>query len=187
MDRMRALPLPALLPLIFALLFAAWFALGMLVEADDFAPLQRAVGAFFYASIATVCFGFAIRNRRRRLGGAQASVVVQRAVRTGALPEHERVDASVWRPELELLRRRYRSTLAIVPVMAVLGAGFSIWAAFTITPLWWGFLVVFVVLCAWGYRDARRSVRSIDGLLPALELHPALPGSSGVAPVRDPA
>lgn len=176
MDRFRRLPLPALLPLLFVVLWSVWFATGLLTGSDDFAPFERAIGAIVYATIATAGFGIAIAIRRRRAGGTETAAGIQRAVRTGVLPES--ADPVVWARELESTRWRYRNNRVVVPIAGVLFAAFSVWAALVISPGWWLLLVLFVGMCAYSVWETRRALRNIDHLLTTLRGTWTVPQSS---------
>ncbi|MCA5922073.1 hypothetical protein [Curtobacterium oceanosedimentum] len=166
MDRFRSLPLPALLPILFVLVGGLYFAIGLVSDQDTDSLVARAVGSFFYALVMTTFFGFLIAHRRRRAGGTETAAAIQRAVRSGELPEH--VDHVVWTRELESTRKRYRNNRVVVPVMVVLFAAFSVWAAATVSPFWWLILVLFVGACAYSVWETRRALRNIEHLLTAL-------------------
>ncbi|MGY2898024.1 hypothetical protein ACVKXF_000636 [Curtobacterium sp. PvP017] len=176
MDRFRRLPLPALLPMLFVVLWSVWFATGLLTGSDDFAPFERAIGAIAYATIATAGFGIAIAIRRRRAGGTETAVGIQRAVRTGVLPES--ADPVVWARELDSTRWRYRNNRVVVPIAGVLFAAFSVWAALVISPWWWLLLVLFTGMCAYSVWETRRALRNIDHLLTTLRGSWTVPQSS---------
>jgi hypothetical protein len=181
-DRFRRLPLPALLPLLFVVLWSVWFAMGLLTGPGDFAPVERAIGAIAYATIATAGFGIMIAIRRRQAGGTEGAAAIQRAVRTGELP-HD-VDHVVWTRELESTRKRYRNNRVIVPIMVVVFAAFSVWAALTVSPFWWAILLLFVGVCAYSVWETRRALRNIDHLLTTLRGTWTVPEPS--APQFDP-
>lgn len=114
--------------------------------------------------------------RRRQAGGTEGAAAIQRAVRTGELPGD--VDHVVWTRELESTRKRYRNNRVIVPIMVVVFAAFSVWAALTVSPFWWAILVLFVGLCAYSVWETRRALRNIDHLLTTLRGTWTVPQSS---------
>ncbi|MFJ4075055.1 hypothetical protein [Curtobacterium sp. NPDC089991] len=166
MDRFRRLPLPALLPFLFVLVGGLYFAIGLVPNPDGAGLAARAIGSLFSAVLMRVFFGFLIAYRRRRAGGTEGAAAIQRAVRSGDLPDD--VDHVVWTRELESTRKRYRNNRVIVPIMVVVFAAFSVWAALTVSPFWWAILVLFVGMCAYSVWETRRALRNIDHLLTTL-------------------
>lgn len=182
MDRFRRLPLPALLPILFVLVGGLYFAIGLASNPDGGELVARAVSSLIYAVLMTVFFGILIAYRRRRAGGTETAAAIQRAVRTGEL--HGDVDHVVWTRELESTRKRYRNNRVIVPIMVVVFAAFSIWAALTVNPFWWAILVLFVGSCAYSVWETRRALRNIEQLLTTLRGTWTVPEPS--APQFDP-
>lgn len=176
MDRFRRLPLPALLPILFVLVGGLYFAIGLVSNPDGGGLAARAIGSLFSAVLMTVFFGFLIAYRRRRAGGTEGAAAIQRAVRSGDLPDD--VDHVVWTRELESTRKRYRNNRVIVPIMVVIFAAFSVWAALTVSPFWWAILVLFVGMCAYSVWETRRALRNIDHLLTTLRGTWTVPQSS---------
>ncbi|ROS47333.1 hypothetical protein [Curtobacterium sp. PhB78] len=176
MDRFRRLPLPALLPILFVLVGGLYFAIGLVSNPDGAGLAARAIGSLFYAVLMTVFFGFLIAYRRRRAGGTEGAAAIQRAVRSGDLPDD--VDHVVWTRELESTRKRYRNNRVIVPIMVVVFAAFSVWAALTVSPFWWAILVLFVGMCAYSVWETRRALRNIDHVLTTLRGTWTVPQSS---------
>ncbi|PYY60653.1 hypothetical protein DEJ17_05735 [Curtobacterium sp. MCSS17_011] len=155
-----------MLPILFVLVGGLYFAIGLVSNPSREALVARAASSLVYAVLMTTFFGFLIAYRRRRAGGTETAAAIQRAVRTGDLPAH--VDHVVWTRELESTRKRYRNNRFLVPIMVVLFAALSIWAATTISPFWWLILVVFVGICAYSVWETRRALRNIERLLTAL-------------------
>lgn len=91
------------------------------------------------------------------------------------------VDHVVWVRELESTRKRYRNNRVLVPVMAVVFAAFSVWAALTVSPFWWILLVVFLGFCAYSVWETRRALRNIDSLFGRLRGTWPVPGDGGSA------
>ncbi|ROQ07218.1 MULTISPECIES: hypothetical protein [unclassified Curtobacterium] len=166
MDRFRRLPLPALLPILFVLVGGLYFAIGLASNPDGGGLAARAIGSLFSAVLMTVFFGFLIAYRRRRAGGTEGAAAIQRAVRSGDLPAD--IDHVVWTRELESTRKRYRNNRVIVPIMVVVFAAFSVWAAMTVSPFWWAILALFVGMCAYSVWETRRALRNIEQLLTSL-------------------
>lgn len=166
MDRFRRLPLPALLPIVFVLVGGLYFVIGFASNPDGGELAARAIASLFYAVLMTIFFGFLIAYRRRRAGGTETAAAIQRAVRNGELPDD--VDHVVWTRELESTRKRYRNNRVIVPIMVVVFAAFSVWAALTVSPSWWAILVLFVGMCAYSAWETRRALRNIEQLLTTL-------------------
>lgn len=166
MDRFRRLPLPALLPIVFVLVGGLYFVIGFASNPDGGELAARAIASLFYAVLMTIFFGFLIAYRRRRAGGTETAAAIQRAVRNGELPDD--VDHVVWTRELESTRKRYRNNRVIVPIMVVVFAAFSVWAALTVSPSWWAILVLFMGMCAYSAWETRRALRNIDHLLTTL-------------------
>jgi len=179
MDRLRRLPLRALLPIVFVLVGALYFGIGLASEQDGSSLVARAYGALAYAVLMTIFFGLLIRYRRRRAGGVANAAAIQRAVRSGEMPGS--VDHVVWVRELESTRKRYRNNRVLVPVMAVVFAAFSVWAALTVSPFWWILLVVFLGFCAYSVWETRRALRNIDSLLGRLRGTWPVRGDGGAA------
>lgn len=178
MDRFRRLPLPALLPILFVLVGGLYFTIGLVSNPDGAGLAARAIGSLFYAVLMTVFFGFLIAYRRRRAGGTEGAAAIQRAVRSGDLPDD--VDHVVWTRELESTRKRYRNNRVIVPIMVVVFAAFSVWAALTVSPFWWAILVLFLGMCAYSVWETRRALRNIDHLLTTLRGTWTVPQSSSL-------
>lgn len=176
MDRFRRLPLPALLPIVFVLVGGLYFVIGFASNPDGGELAARAIASLFYAVLMTIFFGFLIAYRRRRAGGTETAAAIQRAVRNGELPDD--VDHVVWTRELESTRKRYRNNRVIVPIMVVVFAAFSVWAALTISPSWWAILVLFMGMCAYSAWETRRALRNIDLLLTTLRGTWTVPQSS---------
>ncbi|MBT1623356.1 hypothetical protein KK101_11730 [Curtobacterium flaccumfaciens pv. oortii] len=166
MDRFRRLPLPVLLSILFVLVGGLYFAIGLASNPDGGGLAARAIGSLFSAVLMTVFFGFLIAYRRRRAGGTEGAAAIQRAVRSGDLPAD--VDHVVWTRELESTRKRYRNNRVIVPIMVVVFAAFSVWAAMTVSPFWWAILALFVGMCAYSVWETRRALRNIEQLLTSL-------------------
>jgi len=183
MDRFRRMPLPALLPILFVLVGGLYLGIGVATDPTPEHLLGRVVGALFYAVLMTVFFGILIAYRRRRAGGTDQAAAIQRAVRSGQLPGE--VDHVVWTRELESTRKRYRNNRVIVPIMAVVFAAFSVWAAVTVSPFWWLLLVVFLGMCAYSVWETRRALRNIEHLLTALRGSWTVPESQPAAPELD--
>lgn len=91
MDRLRRLPLRALLPIVFVLVGALYFGIGLASDPDGSSLVARAYSALAYAVLMTIFFGLLIRYRRRRAGGVANAAAIQQAVRSGG-------DARVGRP-----------------------------------------------------------------------------------------
>lgn len=182
MDRFRRLPLPALLPIVFVLVGGLYFVIGFASNPDGGELAARAIASLFYAVLMTIFFGFLIAYRRRRAGGTETAAAIQRAVRTGELPDD--VDHVVWTRELESTRKRYRNNRVIVPIMVVVFAAFSVWAALVISPWWWLLLVLFMGMCAYSVWETRRALRNIEQLLTTLRGTWTVPEPS--APQFDP-
>lgn len=176
MDRFRRLPLPALLPIVFVLVGGLYFVIGFASNPDGGELAARAIASLFYAVLMTIFFGFLIAYRRRRAGGTETAAAIQRAVRNGELPDD--VDHVVWTRELESTRKRYRNNRVIVPIMVVVFAAFSVWAALTVSPSWWAILVLFVGMCAYSVWETRRALRNIEQLLTTLRGTWTVPQSS---------
>lgn len=176
MDRFRRLPLPALLPIVFVLVGGLYFVIGFASNPDGGELAARAIASLFYAVLMTIFFGFLIAYRRRRAGGTEAAAAIQRAVRNGELPDD--ADHVVWTRELESTRKRYRNNRVIVPIMVVVFAAFSVWAALTVSPFWWAVLVLFMGMCAYSAWETRRALRNIDHLLTTLRGTWTVPQSS---------
>lgn len=166
MDRFRRLPLPALLPIVFVLVGGLYFLIGFASNPDGGELAARAIASLFYAVLMTIFFGFLIAYRRRRAGGTETAAAIQRAVRNGELPDV--ADHVVWTRELESTRKRYRNNRVIVPIVVVVFAAFSVWAALTVSPSWWAILVLFVGMCAYSVWETRRALRNIEQLLTTL-------------------
>lgn len=182
MDRFRRLPLPALLPIVFVLVGGLYFVIGFASNPDGGELAARGIASLFYAVLMTIFFGFLIAYRRRRAGGTETAAAIQRAVRTGELPDD--VDHVVWTRELESTRKRYRNNRVIVPIMVVVFAAFSVWAALVISPWWWLLLVLFMGMCAYSVWETRRALRNIEQLLTTLRGTWTVPEPS--APQFDP-
>jgi hypothetical protein len=117
---LQRLPLPALLPIVAAL----WVVLQLVFSDRPVTPvtvLVDAAGGIVFASILTVVVGL----RRRRLGGADASVDYLRAVRSGSLPAD--VDTSRWGPELDRSARAAVRQRWFIRIGSLLPFGLGLW------------------------------------------------------------
>ncbi|MCC8909134.1 hypothetical protein [Curtobacterium sp. GD1] len=166
MDRIRKLPLPALLALLFVLFGAFWFGIGFVVDAHGFDPVERAVGSLVYAAVATVGLGALVVLRQRRGGGDDVVRGIHRAVRTGELPSQ--VDRATWLRALESARWRYRNNRVVVPVSAAVSIALGVWAVVALGPTGWVFLAVCLALTAYAAWETRRALRNIERLLEQL-------------------
>jgi hypothetical protein len=175
LDRIRRLPLPALLPIVFVVVGGLYFLLGLFSNPSGPHVVARLLGALFYAFVMTAFFGIAIAIRRRRAGGADAVNAMRHTIRTGALPAD--ADTAAWTPELERYRVRYRRNRWSVPVMFVVFAALSVYLAATASPFWWLLLVLFLVLCGYAMWDTRRALRNLDTAITELQRRPVGAGS----------
>ncbi|WP_144715266.1 hypothetical protein [Curtobacterium pusillum] len=184
MDRIRRLPLPALLPIVFVVVGALYFLLGLFSNPSGMHVVARLIGALFYAVAMTAFFGIAIAIRRRRAGGADAVNAMRHTIRTGELPAD--ADTAAWTSELERYRVRYRRNRWSVPVMFVLFAALSVYLAASVSPFWWLFLLFFVGSCAYAMWDTRRALRNLDTAIAELQRRPVGTGAATGAAVPAP-
>ena len=180
MDRIRRLPLPALLPIMFVVVGGLYFLIGLAGDSSHENVLARLIGALFYATGMTVVFGILIAVRRRKAGGAEAVTAMQRTIRTGAVPAD--ADTATWIPELERYRIRYRRNRWAVPVMFVVFAAVCVSLALSVSPVWWLFLVLFAGLCVYSVWETRRALRNLDASLEELRRRPITSAPAGSAP-----
>ncbi|WP_267424046.1 MULTISPECIES: hypothetical protein [unclassified Curtobacterium] len=180
MDRIRRLPLPALLPIMFVVVGGLYFLIGLAGDSSHEHVLARLIGALFYATGMTVVFGILIAVRRRKAGGADAVTAMQRTIRTGAVPAD--ADTATWIPELERYRVRYRRNRWVVPVVFVLFAVTCVTLAISAGPVWWLFLVLFAGLCVYSVWETRRALRNLDASLEELRRRPMTSAPVGSTP-----
>jgi hypothetical protein len=178
MDRIRRLPLPALLPILFVVVGGLYFLIGLLTSPEEPMP-GRLVGTLVYAIIFSVGFGILIAVRRRKAGGADAVTAMQRTIRTGEVPAD--ADTTSWIPELERYRVRYRRNRWAVPIMFVVFAALCVTLALSASPVWWLFLVLFAALCAYSVWETRRALRNLDASLDELRRRPITSAPAGSA------
>jgi hypothetical protein len=179
MDRIRRLPLPALLPILFVVVGGLYFLFGLAGNPSREHVVARLIGALFYATGMTVVFGILIAVRRRKAGGADAVTAMQRTIRTGAVPAD--ADTTTWIPELERYRVRYRRNRWAVPIMFVVFAALCVTLALSASPVWWLFLVLFAALCAYSVWETRRALRNLDASLDELRRRPITSAPAGSA------
>ena len=179
MDRIRRLPLPALLPIMFVVVGGLYFLIGFLTSPEEPMP-QRVVGTLIYAVIFSAGFSILIAVRRRKAGGAGAVTAMQRTIRTGAVPPD--VDTATWIAELERYRVRYRRNRWAVPVMFVVFAAVCVTLAISAGPVWWLFLVLFAALCVYSVWETRRALRNLESALEDLRRRPITSAPAGSAP-----
>ncbi|MBF4591084.1 hypothetical protein [Curtobacterium sp. VKM Ac-1395] len=179
MDRIRRLPLPALLPIMFVVVGGLYFLIGLLTSPEETMP-GRLVGTLVYAVIFSAGFSILIAVRRRKAGGAEAVTAMQRTIRTGKVPAD--ADSATWIPELERYRVRYRRNRWVVPVMFVLFAALCVSLALSAGPVWWLFLVLFAGLCVYSGWETRRALRNLDASLEELRRRPITSAPAGSAP-----
>lgn len=180
MDRIRRLPLPALLPIVFVVVGGLYFALGLLTDPRHLNVVVRLIGALVYAIGITVFFGITIARRRRKAGGADEVAAMLRTTRTGTVPDG--VDTVRWTAELERYRVRYRRNRWSLPILVGLFVALTVWLALTLDPVWWLFLAVFVGLFGYALWETRRALRNLDRALDELRRRPMSLGPSGAGP-----
>jgi hypothetical protein len=124
------------LPVFFALVFVVWTGIQLLFHLGDhsgrFEPqlIGDIVGGLIFAAILTAMFAW----RRRRAGGATELAAMNRAVRTGELPEEAEPgpwDAELARRERLFTRQRWLSPLifglfAVVAIALLVTGGAGI-------------------------------------------------------------
>ncbi|MBT2501764.1 hypothetical protein [Curtobacterium sp. ISL-83] len=184
MDRLRRLPLPALLPIVFVVVGGLYFLLGLLGNPSRIDVLARLLGSLFYALVMTVFFGVMIAIRRRKAGGADAVTAMQRTIRTGDVPAA--VDTPTWLRELERYQVRYRRNRWALPVMFGIFAVLCVLLAFSLSPIWWLFLVLFAALGAYAVWETRRALRNLASALTELGHRPVALSDGSVARTSQP-
>lgn len=140
--RLRSLPMPVLLPVLFLFAGGLWFLIGMFVSPRDMSLLGRAIGAVFYAGAMTAFFGVWISRARRRAGGVTQLTDVQRGLKRGEVPED--ADPATWTATVDEHHRQLRRNLWFGPVVFGVMIVLALWLALTSTPWWWFGVAFFV-------------------------------------------
>lgn len=140
--RLRSLPMPVLLPVLFLFAGGLWFLIGMFVSPRDMSLLGRAIGAVFYAGAMTTFFGVWISRARRRAGGTTQLTDVQRGLKRGEVPED--ADPATWSATVDEHHRQLRRNLWFGPVVFGVMIVLAFWLALTSTPWWWFGVAFFV-------------------------------------------
>ncbi len=140
--RLRSLPMPVLLPVLFLFAGGLWFLIGMFVSPRDMSLLGRAIGAVFYAGAMTAFFGVWISRARRRAGGTTQLTDVQRGLKRGEVPED--ADPATWTATVDEHHRQLRRSLWFGPVVFGVMIVLALWLALTSTPWWWFGVAFFV-------------------------------------------
>lgn len=140
--RLRSLPMPVLLPVLFLFAGGLWFLIGMFVSPRDMSLLGRAIGAVFYAGAMTAFFGVWISRARRRAGGTTQLTDVQRGLKRGEVPED--ADPATWTATVDEHHRQLRRNLWFGPVVFGVMIVLALWLALTSTPWWWFGVAFFV-------------------------------------------
>lgn len=159
MDRIRRLPLPALLPVLFVIVGGLYFLVGLAANPSREGIIARLIASLFYATGMTVVFGVVIAVRRRKAGGADAVAAMLRTIRAGAVPAD--ADPATWVPELERYQVRYRRNRWSVPVMVAVFAALAVYLGVAVSPVWWLLLVLFLALGAYSMWETRRALRNL--------------------------
>jgi len=180
MDRIRRLPLPALLPIMFVVVGGAYFAIGFVTGHAGESIADRLVSALIYAAVLTIGFGVLIAVRRRKAGGADELSRMQRAFKAGTVPPA--VDPAVWIPMFEKWRRQYRRNRWFGPVVFGLFTALGVWLAVTERPVWWLYVALFLGLVVWSVLATPRALRKIDAMLEDLRRRPITSAPADSAP-----
>lgn len=142
MRRLRALPTPVVLLVLFLFTGGMWFVIGLVVFPREMPPLWRAIGTVFYAGAMTAVFGVWISRARRRAGGATQLTGVQRGLKRGEVPDD--ADLGRWSATVEEHHRQLRRSLWFGPVVFGVMIVLALVLALTSTPWWWFGVAFFV-------------------------------------------
>jgi hypothetical protein len=114
------------LPALYLVVAALWTVLQLVFSDRAVTPVSvvvHALGGLVFAAILTAGVGL----RRRRLGGADASIEYLRAVRSGVVPQE--ADTDRWPAELDRTARTTVRQRWIIRIGALLPFALGIWGA----------------------------------------------------------
>jgi hypothetical protein len=117
---LQRLPLPAF----FVVVLVLWVVLQTIFDdhrVDGISIGTRVIGGLIFASVLT----FGVGVRRRRLGGADASIAYLRALKTGVVPPD--VDTRAWPAELDRTAAATRRSRWVIRVGALVPIGLGVW------------------------------------------------------------
>ena len=126
-DERRGSPLQRLpLPAFFVAVLVLWVVLQTVFSdrpTDGVSIATRVLGGAVFATVLTVGVGL----RRRRLGGADASIAYLRALKSGVVPPD--VDTNAWDAELDRTAAATRRSRWVIRIGSLLPLGLGIWGA----------------------------------------------------------
>ncbi|PZF61760.1 hypothetical protein DEI81_10175 [Curtobacterium sp. MCBD17_013] len=184
----RRWPLWAYAPMAFVVLFVLWYGLSSLQHPHR-NPDDQLVSALFYAVPMSVFVTVSVAVRRRRAGGTEQLLEMQRSLKTGSVPDD--ADPRHWTPQFERWDRQFRRDRWLNPVV------FGAFAVLAVTMVVTGqvalgilFAAVFVGIGAWSTWQVHDRLPKIRRVLGTLQqrgsswTYPADAPTGGTAPAQ---
>lgn len=184
MRRFRSAPLWVLLPVLFVTTGGSWWALGLVAFPGERPLAAHVLVATAFGGVMTVVFGLLIARARRRAGSAGELALMGRAARTGEVPVG--ADLRRWTTTFEDWRRQHRRTRWLSPVVFGVLVLDAVWLASTASPVWWAFVVFFVVALVATVVDGARRMPVLEAVLAELRRRAADEPPAVPAPTASP-
>jgi len=169
-SRLQAAPLGVMFAWFAGSYFVLTYAIALLDSSARltlFDALIRLVGASFFGGVMTALVAW----QRRRSGGAGTLVQINKAIKTGIVPED--AEPAIWVPALETRRRQNERARWLNP---------AIFGLFTILGIWlitqeptdvvlWALIAFFIAIAIFSVIQVPKTVKKIDVIL--AQLRPA--------------